>query len=221
MLEYSYFPLCSRAQERIPAHLYLTSLTALATCCRSHTVERRQEPSVLCVCPSFIASTFCVQTSWWELMLAASLTSRDLYELRTAPSSLSRADLRRGNENNEQSGPRLVWLLSNWAPLHHGTRDRQGTRGPHYQVCSPYREREREREQRAVMMMDDGAAGRLQWTGLKGSSAARGWNYLGTDRIGSRANFCRGKQKISPLVPDNPELFCTTCKLFPELPVES
>lgn len=39
-------------------------------------------------------------------MLAAPLTSRDLYELRTAPSSLSSADLRRGNENNEQRGPR-------------------------------------------------------------------------------------------------------------------
>lgn len=39
-------------------------------------------------------------------MLAAPLTSRDLYELRTAPSSLSCADLRRGNENNEQRGPR-------------------------------------------------------------------------------------------------------------------
>lgn len=125
-------------------------------------------------------------------MLAAPLTSRDLYELRTAPSSLSCADLRRGNENNEQSGPRQVWLLSKWAPLHHGTRDRQGTRGPHYQVCSPYRESEREREQRAVMMMDDGAVGRLQWTGLKGRSAACGWDYLGTERVGGGANFVAG-----------------------------
>lgn len=83
--------------------------------------------------------------------------------------------------------------MSNWAPLHHGTRDRQGTRGPHYQVCSPYRERER--EQRAVMMMDDGAAGRIQWTGLKGWSAACGWNYLGIDRVGSRANFVAGDRK--------------------------
>lgn len=52
--------------------------------------------------------------------------------------------------------------------------------------------REREREQRAVMMMDDGAAGCLQWTGLKGRSAACGWNYLGTERVGSGANFVAG-----------------------------
>lgn len=68
--------------------------------------------------------------------------------------------------------------MSSWAPLHHGTQDRQaGHKGPSLPGLFTLRgEREaaesRDREQRAAMMMDEGAAGRLQWTGLKGRSEA-------------------------------------------------
>lgn len=50
-----FFP-CSRIQEGTPAHLYLASVMALATYKRSHAVGRRQEPSILCVCPLFSTS---------------------------------------------------------------------------------------------------------------------------------------------------------------------
>lgn len=78
---------------------------------------------------------------WRELKLANPLMSRDLYELWTDPSSLSCADLRQGNENNEQWGWRQSLALVQAGPhctMGHRT-GRQGTRGPHYQVCSPYR----------------------------------------------------------------------------------
>ncbi len=100
----------------------------------------------------------CARPFWWELTLAAPLTSRDLYELRTDPSSLSRADLRRGNENNEQRGPRQSGSCPTGPHCTMGHRTgRQGTRGPHYQVCSPYRERgSREQRGRAEGTGDDG-----------------------------------------------------------------
>lgn len=109
-------------------------------------------------------------------MLAAPLTSRDLYELWTDHSGLSCADLSRCNENNEQRGLRQSGSCPAGPHCTMGHRTgRQGTRGPHYQVGSPYRERgSEEGEQRAVAVMDEGAAGRSQWTGLKGRSEACG-----------------------------------------------
>lgn len=58
-----------------------------------------------------------------------------------------------------------VWLLSNWAPLHHGTQDRQdkGHKGHSLQgLLTPPLAWEQREEQRAAVMMDEGAAGRLQ-----------------------------------------------------------
>lgn len=44
-------------------------------------------------------------------------------------------------------------------------------------------------EQRAAMMMDDGAAGRLKRTSLKGRSEACGSDYLEAQGVGSMRNF--------------------------------
>lgn len=59
---------------------------------------------MLHLCPFLSMSTSAHAYFWCEL--AASLTSQDLYELWTDPSSLSCADLSQGNENNEQGGLR-------------------------------------------------------------------------------------------------------------------
>lgn len=58
--------------------------------------------------------------------------TNNLYELWTDPSSLSCADLKRGNENNEQKRAEATWLLSNWASTAPwDTQDRQARRkGP-------------------------------------------------------------------------------------------
>lgn len=62
--------------------------------------------------------------------------------------------------------------MSNWAPLHHGTQDRQaGHKGPSLPGLFTLRE---EREKGAAMMMDEGAVGCLNWTGLKGRSEGCG-----------------------------------------------
>lgn len=86
----------------------------------------------------------CAHPLWQKLSQAASLMSQELYELWTDPSSLSYTDLRQGNENNEQSGPRQFGPSPTGPHCTMGHRtDRQGTRGPHYQVCSPNEERAR------------------------------------------------------------------------------
>lgn len=105
----------------------------------------------------------------------------------TDPSSLSCADLKRGNENNEQKRAEAVWLLSNWAPLHHGTQDRQtGHKGPSLPGLFTL---QGEREQRAAMMMDEGAAGALSWTGLKRRSKVCGQDWQEAGGVGSMIDF--------------------------------
>lgn len=80
--------------------------------------------------------------------------------------------MRRGNENNEQRGLRQSGSCPTGphCTMGHGTGRQAGHKGPSLPGLLALRgEREREGgEQRAaMMMMDEGAEGRSQWTGLK------------------------------------------------------
>lgn len=155
--------------------------------------------SILYLNPRLSTSTLVYALFWWELMLAAPLTSRDLYELRTDPSSLSCADLRRGNENNEQGGP----MQSGSCPTGpHCTMGHRTDRAQGALITRPVHPTGRERAEgsnddgwRSSRALEVDRSERQEWglwLGLfRGSKVLAAWGTLSTREF-----------EMSPTVPD-------------------